>query len=157
MPSGSDEHKSVQNLSPCVNDYIQPAAETLSDKERRRTAIDRARIIEKGHNQKLYIKPAPPPFITATGHLNQGYKRVRKETQSRFSAFFLFSAPVEPAAVAERLTAFVVLGGAGPIPAPPPTFALAVPSGEGDVICSLLSLSFDKEDMDVGSVLAGDD
>lgn len=84
---------------------------------------------------------------------------MRKESQSRFSAFFLFSAPVEPDDVAERLTAFVVLGGCGgPIPpAPPPTFAFAVPSGEGDVIRSLLSLSFDKEETDVGSVLAGDD
>jgi len=80
-----------------------------------------------------------------------------KRTQSRFSAFFLFSAPVDPADVAERLTAFVVLGGAGPIlPVPPPTLALAVLRGEGDVIRSLVSL-FNVGDADVGSVLAGDD
>jgi len=50
--------------------------------------------------------------------------------------------------------------GNGPIPpAPLPTLALAVPSGEGDVRRSLLSLSFGKDDreVDVGSVLAGDD
>ena len=35
------------------DDYIQPAEETLSDNERRRTATDRAQIIKKGHNQKL--------------------------------------------------------------------------------------------------------
>jgi len=53
--------------------------------------------------------------------------------------------------------AFVVFDGAGPIPpAPLPTLALAVPSGEGDVIRSLLSLSLNTNDADVGSVLAGD-
>jgi len=53
--------------------------------------------------------------------------------------------------------AFVVCG-AGPIPpAPPPTLALAVPSGEGDVMRSLLSLSLNTEEADVGSVFAGDD
>jgi hypothetical protein len=83
--------------------------------------------------------------------------RREQQTQSRFSAFFLFSAPVEPADVAERLTAFVVFGSAGPVPhVPPPTLALAVPSGEGDVMRSLLSLSLDS-DIDVGSVFAGDD
>lgn len=52
----------------------------------------------------------------------------------------------------------MVFGGAGPIPpAPLPTLALAVPSGEGDVIRSFLSLSLDTNDADVGSVLAGDD
>ena len=52
----------------------------------------------------------------------------------------------------------MVLGGAGPIPpAPPPTLALAVESGEGDVIRSLVSLSLDREDAEVGRVLAGDD
>lgn len=65
--------------------------------------------------------------------------------------------PVDPAAVADRLTAFVVLGGAGLIPLPPPTLALAVLSGEGDVIRSLLSFSLNRNDTDVGSVLAGDD
>lgn len=80
-----------------------------------------------------------------------------RETQSRFSAFFLFSAPVEPAVGADRLTAFVVFVSVGTVPAPPPTLALAVPRGEGDVIRSLLSFSLDAEDTDVGSVLAGDD
>lgn len=65
--------------------------------------------------------------------------------------------PVDPAVVADRLTAFVVLGGAGLIPLPPPTLALAVLSGEGDMIRSLLSFSLNKDDTDVGSVLAGDD
>lgn len=62
--------------------------------------------------------------------------------------------------MAERLTAFVVGVGAGPIPIVPfPTFALAVPSGEGDVRRSLLSLSPGKEGAEaaVGSVLAGED
>jgi len=44
-------------------------------------------------------------------------------------------------------------------PLPLPTLALAVPSGEGDVRRSLLSLSpgMDGAEVDVGIVLAGDD
>lgn len=51
----------------------------------------------------------------------------------------------------------MALGGARPIPTPAPTLALAVPRGEGDVIRSLLSLSFEAEDMDIGTLLASDD
>ena len=101
------------------------------------------------------INNHPPPC-----HINLGHKPNKSEgegTYSRFSAFFLFSAP-DPADVADRLTALVVLGGPGLIPpAPPPTLALAVPSGDGDVIRSLLSLSLNREDIDVGRVLAGED
>lgn len=62
--------------------------------------------------------------------------------------------------VADRLTAFVVFGGERPIPpiaVPPPTLALAVLSGEGDVMRSLGSLSPGVDVAEVGSVLAGDD
>jgi hypothetical protein len=50
-----------------------------------------------------------------------------------------------------------VFGGVTPIIVPGATLALAVLRGEGDVIRSLLSLSLDAEDADVGSVFAGDD
>jgi hypothetical protein len=66
--------------------------------------------------------------------------------QSRFSAFFLFSAPVAPPLVAALFTAFVGAGVPPPrsIPIPPPVFpppltlASAVLSGEGEACRSLL-------------------
>jgi len=134
-------------VSPHVSDYIQHADENLSDDETTHNNKQR------GGSQN-YIKLKPSPSITSPRPIRSRYKWVTEGAQSRLSAFFLFSAPVEPAAVAERLTAFVVLGGAGLIPA---TLALAVLSGEGDVIRSLPSLSLDKDDTDVRSVLAGDD
>lgn len=110
-----------------------------------------------------------PPFlhssITITYAKEKGTEilspeRLCSRGQSRFSAFFLFSMPVGPEDVAERLTALVVGVGAGPIPIELLSkLALAVPSGAGEARRSLLSLSPDKDDAEVavGSVLAGDD
>lgn len=110
--------------------------------------------------QKLYSRAYTILQTITTTHTPTIH--LLRKPQSRLSAFFRFSAPVDPEVAAERLTALVAGVGAGPIPPivpVPPTLAFAVPSGEGDVSRSLLSLSLDKEvaDVDVGTLFAGED
>lgn len=83
-------------------------------------------------------------------------------TQSLFSAFFRFSAFVTPPPVAALFTALVLVAGAAGItlietgvPAFPPTFASAGPSGDGDGWRSL-SLFINPMAFSVSFIGAGD-